>query len=94
MRSIESSSIVAAGFGTTHPQVAGFHRAVPSTTLDKAYMQFDHILSYFLHLSTPICLFFQNILFIIHLWTFQPITGMITSIKQGDEFLEKTSKSI
>ena len=39
MRSIESSSIVAAGFGTTHPQVAGFHRAVPSTTLDKAYMQ-------------------------------------------------------
>ena len=23
-------------------QVAGFHRAVPSTTLDKAYMQFPH----------------------------------------------------
>ena len=22
-------------------QVAGFHRAVPSTALDKAYMQFD-----------------------------------------------------
>ena len=25
-------------------QVAGFHRAVPSTTLDKAGMQFGHIL--------------------------------------------------
>ena len=31
----------AAGFSTTHNlQVAGFHRAVPSTTLDKACMQF------------------------------------------------------
>ena len=31
----------AAGFGTTQSlQVAGFHRAVPSTTLDKACMQF------------------------------------------------------
>ena len=30
----------AAGFGTTLTQVAGFHRAVPSTTLDKACMQF------------------------------------------------------
>ena len=30
----------AAGFGTTLSQVAGFHRAVPSTTLDKACMQF------------------------------------------------------
>ena len=29
----------AAGFGTTLSQVAGFHRAVPSTTLDKACMQ-------------------------------------------------------
>jgi len=42
--SIESSSLVAAGFGTTLSQVAGFHRAVPSTTLDKAYMQFVIIL--------------------------------------------------
>ena len=40
MCSIESSSLVAAGFGTTHKQVAGFHRAVPSTTLDKACMHF------------------------------------------------------
>ena len=30
---------LAAGFGTTLSQVAGFHRAVPSTTLDKACMQ-------------------------------------------------------
>ena len=37
---IESSSLVAAGFGTLIIQVAGFHRAVPSTTLDKACMQF------------------------------------------------------
>ena len=41
---IESSSFVAAGFGTTLSQVAGFHRAVPSTTLDKASMQFVYIL--------------------------------------------------
>ena len=37
---IESSSLVAAGFGTLTNQVAGFHRAVPSTTLDKACMHF------------------------------------------------------
>ena len=42
--SIESSSFVAAGFGTLTEQVAGFHRAVPSTTLDKASMQFGYIL--------------------------------------------------
>ncbi len=33
----------AAGFGTLTNQVAGLHRAVPSTTLDKAYMQFSDI---------------------------------------------------
>ena len=44
MRSIESSSLVAAGFSTLIKQVAGFHRAVPSTALDKAYMQFAFIL--------------------------------------------------
>ena len=47
MRSIESSSFVAAGFGTLPKQVAGFHRAVPSTTLDKASMQFLFILHFF-----------------------------------------------
>jgi len=36
----------AAGFGTLNKQVAGFHRAVPSTTLDKANMQFPCILLY------------------------------------------------
>ena len=45
--SIESSSLVAAGFGTLKIQVAGFHRAVPSTTLDKASMQFEYILLIF-----------------------------------------------
>jgi len=34
----------AAGFGTTLTQVAGFHRAVPSTALDKASMQFGFII--------------------------------------------------
>jgi len=37
-------------------QVAGFHRAVPSTALDKACMQFLNILSFFMkksrHFST------------------------------------------
>ena len=47
MRSIESSSFVAAGFGTLNKQVAGFHRAVPSTALDKASMQFSFILLVF-----------------------------------------------
>jgi len=63
---IESSSLVAAGFGTTQEesqsipsQVAGFHRAVPSTTLDKACMQFDHILSYFPQKSRPKVDFFE-----------------------------------
>ncbi len=41
----------AAGFGTTLSQVAGFHRAVPSTTLDKACMQF---LIYFIHPSKKV----------------------------------------
>ena len=52
MRSIESSSFVAAGFGTLNKQVAGFHRAVPSTTLDKASMQFQFILLVFSRKST------------------------------------------
>ena len=94
MRSIESSSFVAAGFGTTLTQVAGFHRAVPSTALDKAYMHFDHILSYFSHLSTPFCLFFQNNLFIIRLWTFLPINGIISLILLGDEALEEFAEKI
>lgn len=51
----------AAGFSTLQKavplQVAGFHWAVPSTTLDKACMQFPYILPFFLHLSTPFSLF-------------------------------------
>ena len=60
MCSIESSSLVAAGFGTTHSQVAGFHRAVPSTTLDKACMQFQSILPVFPGKSTYFSLFMQK----------------------------------
>ena len=61
--SIESSSLVADGFGTTFKgayatlQVAGFHRAVPSTTLDKASMQFLFILPFFPGMSTFFSLF-------------------------------------
>ena len=52
--SIESSSFVCRRIWhhTENPQVAGFHRAVPSTALDKACMQFEHILQLFFHLST------------------------------------------
>jgi len=57
VRSIESSSFVAAGFGTLIIQVAGFHRAVPSTTLDKACMQFQYILPVFTGMSTFFSLF-------------------------------------
>ena len=40
-----------AGFGTLHLQVAGLHRAVPSTTLDKVYSVENNI-SDFSYLST------------------------------------------
>ena len=69
---IESSSLVAAGFGTLFSQVAGFHRAVPSTTLDKAYMQFGYILQIFAHLSS-----ISPKKFTILLWTFSMGTGRI-----------------
>ena len=59
MRYIESSSLVAAGFGTLYKQVAGFHRAVPSTTLDKAYMQF---LKYYTHYFVFVKIFFRFLL--------------------------------
>ena len=59
--SIESSSVVAAGFGTTlsriTKQVAGLHRAVPSTTLDKACMHLKYILHFFTGMSTVFSLF-------------------------------------
>ena len=57
---IESSSVVAAGFGTLKNQVAGFHRAVPSTTLDKACMQFVYILSIFPGKSSFFCKIIYN----------------------------------
>ena len=57
MCTIESSSLVAAGFGTTFSQVAGFHWAVPSTTLDKACMQFQYILPVFHRMSTCFSVF-------------------------------------
>jgi len=60
VRSIESSSFVAAGFGTLTEQVAGFHRAVPSTTLDKASMQFQSILLENANLSIVFCAFSQK----------------------------------
>jgi hypothetical protein len=61
--SIESSSLVAAGFGTTLSQVAGFHRAVPSTTLDKACMQFAWLLYRFFGICQAFSSFFY---FFVH----------------------------
>ena len=51
--SIESSSFVAAGFSTLIKQVAGFHRAVPSTTLDKASMQLPNHFTVFFPFVNP-----------------------------------------
>jgi len=81
VRSIRSSSLVAAGFGTTLSQVAGFHWAVPSTTLDKASMLFLFILLLFRYMSTVFLIFHGN-LFTIPLWTFCFQTGIMYS---GDE---------
>ena len=50
----------AAGFSTLNEQVAGFHRAVPSTTLDKANMQFGYIVIDFPQMSTPSSILFRN----------------------------------
>jgi hypothetical protein len=49
----------AAGFSTLNEQVAGFHRAVPSTTLDKADMQFADIIIVFPKMSTLFLVFFR-----------------------------------
>ncbi len=49
----------AAGFSTTRLQVAGFHRAVPSTTLDKVIMQFGFIIRFFTKKSILFCLDIQ-----------------------------------
>ena len=46
----------AAGFGTLYKQVAGFHRAVPSTTLDKACMQFNIVFYTIFYKSQVFCL--------------------------------------
>ena len=94
MRNIESSSLVAVGFSTTLTQVAGFHRADPSTTLDKANINFDIILSYFTFLSTPARLFFLKNLFIISLWTFLEKNGIMTVLLIGDETLEKLTQTL
>ena len=83
MRYIESSSLVAAGFGTLFSQVAGFHRAVPSTTLDKACMQFGYILPIFVHLSIV-----SAKIFTILLWTFLAIDGIIVPLRKGCDFLK------
>ena len=57
-------------------QVAGFHRAVPSTTLDKACMQFLYILLRFTDLSRAFSTF-SDALFTNLLWTFPAVTGKI-----------------
>ena len=62
------------GFGTLNKQVAGFHRAVPSTTLDKANMQFSNILLYFVEMSSVFLKKFTS-----SLWTNAENTGIIVS---------------
>ena len=64
---------IAAGFGTLRLQVAGFHRAIPSTTLDKAYIEFRYTLQdfwefvkTFLSLSSK-CSYFRYGLFLFKL---------------------------
>ena len=67
----------AAGFGTLNKQVAGFHRAVPSTALDKAVCNF---LIYCIYFSGKVKTFFDFSspkMFTIPLWTFDPKTGII-----------------
>ena len=79
----------AAGFGTLLSQVAGFHRAVPSTTLDKAGMQLldDYSRkSSFVNTRLP--------LFTNPLWTFGMITGKIRIlICTGVELFEKFTQA-
>jgi len=50
---IPSSFDFFAGFGTLQMQVAGFHRAVPSATLDKAYSVDGSIIGKSDEKSTP-----------------------------------------
>ena len=91
--SIESSSFVAAGFGTLKIQVAGFHRAVPSTTLDKACMQFSIIIAVLHEKSSAFSTFSPKII---------PNFRMDKCFKNwydiknllGDEVLEKPSQKI
>ena len=67
----------AAGFGTLNKQVAGFHRAVPSTALDKAVCNFlIYCIHFFLKVNTFFDFLFKK-MFTILLWTFAPKTGMI-----------------
>ena len=94
---IESSSVVCRRIWHLFviQQVAGFHRAVPSTTLDKACMQFDHILLIFSHLSTPKCIIF--FLFFVHnsfidIWQKNGYDTDNLYSHLGDEGLEKSSQ--
>ncbi len=58
---IESSSLrLPPDLAPRCTQVAGFHRAVPSTALDKACMQFEDILLYFSGKSSIFSYIFQR----------------------------------
>ena len=76
VRCIESSSLVCRRiWHLSFRQVAGFHRAVPSTALDKAVCNF---LVYSTYFSKKVNSFFNIIfqkMFTILLWTFCPFTG-------------------
>ena len=54
------------GFGTLTKQVAGFHRAVPSTTLDKANVLYSVLLYHYSNISPNVNTIFAFLLSKIH----------------------------
>ena len=73
---IESSSLVCRRiWHLSFRQVAGFHRAVPSTALDKAVCNFLIYSTYFFKKVNTFFLFSPHKMFTILLWTFDSFTG-------------------
>ena len=76
---IESSSFVAVGFGTLYKQVAGFHRADPSTALDKAVCNFLIYSTDFIRKVKTFFDFLLEKIFTNLIWTFYVFAGKIVS---------------
>ena len=94
MLQIESSSFVLPpDLAPCNLQVAGFHRAVPSTTLDKACMQLlDDYTNFFDFVNTirrnppP--------KFTIRIWTFLVKADKIVTISSRSELFEKLTQTL